>query len=59
MLKLDFKKAFDYVEWANLDAILAARGFDEHWRMWVSKLLSTSKTIVVLNEVSGRWLMCH
>jgi hypothetical protein len=34
-------------------------GFDEHWRMWVSKLLSTSKTIVVLNEVSGRWLMCH
>ena len=32
VLKLDFKKAFDSVEWSSLDAILMARGFDHWWR---------------------------
>jgi hypothetical protein len=46
VLKLDFKKAFDSVEWASLDAILAARGFDDRWRSWVSNILNTGKTAV-------------
>ena len=32
VLKLDFKKAFDSVEWQSLDAILQARGFNSRWR---------------------------
>jgi hypothetical protein len=36
VLKLDFRKAFDSVEWSSLDAILAARGFDNLRRQWVT-----------------------
>ena len=59
VLKLDFKKAFDSVEWSSLDKILCARGFDERWRLWVSNILSSGKTSVLLNGVPGRWITCR
>jgi hypothetical protein len=31
VLKLYFKKAFDFVSWDSLDKILVSRGFDERW----------------------------
>jgi len=58
VLKLDFKKAFDSVDWRSLDLILCARGFDAHWRRWVSTILHTGKTSVLLNGVPGRWINC-
>ena len=59
ILKLDFKKAFDSVEWSSLDAILHIRGFDANWRSWISNILSTGKTAILLNGVPGRWITCH
>jgi len=59
VLKLDFKKAFDSVNWSSLDRILHARGFDDRWCMWVTNILSTGKTSVLLNGVQGRWITCH
>lgn len=59
VLKLDFRKAFDSVNWSSLDAILAARGFDHSWRGWVSSILSTGKTSILLNGVPGNWITCH
>lgn len=59
VLKLDFKKAFDSVEWPSLDAILHARGFDERWRGWVSNILMTGRTAVMLNGVPDRWMNCR
>jgi hypothetical protein len=56
VLKLDFQKAFDSVEWASLDTILAARGFDDRWRSWINSILNTSKTAIKLNGVPGHWL---
>lgn len=56
VLKLDFKKAFDSVSWESLDAIMEARGFDQRWRMWISCMLSSGKTAVMLNGVPGRWI---
>jgi hypothetical protein len=58
VLKLDFKKAFDSVSWYSLDKILAARCFDAKWRSWVSLILGSGKTAVMLNGVSGRWITC-
>lgn len=55
VLKLDFRKAFDSVSWESLDKILAARGFDDRWRMWVTNVLTSGKTAVMLNGVPGRW----
>lgn len=57
MLKLDFKKAFDSVSWDSLDSILACRGFDARWRMWVSLILSSGKTAVMLNGVPSCWII--
>ena len=59
VLKLDFKKAFDSVEWQSLDAILQARGFNSRWRGWVSTILRSGKTAVLLNGVPGRWIPCR
>jgi len=59
VLKLDFRKAFDSVEWSSLDAILHARGFDDRWRRWVSSILSSGKTAILLNGVPGRWITCR
>jgi hypothetical protein len=59
VLKLDFRKAFDSVEWSCLDAILHARGFDDRWRRWVSNILSSGKTTILLNGVPDRWITCH
>ncbi|KAF8733580.1 hypothetical protein HU200_014885 [Digitaria exilis] len=58
VLKLDFKKAFDSVSWESLDLILAARGFDARWRLWVAKVLTSGKTAIKLNGVPGRWINC-
>lgn len=58
VLKLDFRKAFDSINWCSLDAILAARGFDDSWRQWVSSILSTGKTSVLLNGTPGNWIPC-
>jgi hypothetical protein len=58
VLKLDFKKAFDSISWCSLDKILTARGFVAKWRSWVSLILGSGKTAVMLNGVPGRWITC-
>lgn len=32
VLKLDFRKAFDSVDWSALDGVLSAKGFPANWR---------------------------
>lgn len=58
ILKLDFHKAFDCVNWDSLNWILRCRGFPDNWCSWVSALLDTGKTSVLLNGVPGRWINC-
>lgn len=58
VLKLDFWKAFDSVNWDSLDQILKARGFCHRWRSWVSSILTTGKTSILLNGVPGNWINC-
>lgn len=58
VLKLDFRKAFDSINWSSLDTILAAHGFDDRWHLWVNSILSTGKTAVLLNGVPGNWINC-
>lgn len=54
VIKVDFTKAFDIVEWNFLLDLLHARGFGPHWRGWVSRILATSKaSILVDGSVNG------
>jgi len=58
VLKLDFHKAFDFVNWDSLEKILLHRGFSETWCSWVQDLLATGKSSILLNGVPGRWIHC-
>lgn len=57
-LKLDFRNAFDSVNWKSLDRILQPRGFKSRWRRWVSNILAKGKTSILLNGVPGNWINC-
>jgi hypothetical protein len=54
-LKLDIAKAFDGVRWDFLLEVLHSFGFGARWRNWISRLLSTSSTSVLLNGARGKW----
>lgn len=57
-LKLDFRKAFDSIEWPALDVILEAKNFPLKWRQWVQDILTSSQTAVLLIGTPGKWINC-
>ena len=54
-LKLDIAKAFDTVRWDYLMEVLEHFDFGSRWRGWVSALLATASTSVLLNGSRGAW----
>jgi len=59
VIKLDFAKAFDTVNWDALDTILQARGFSDVWRRWMQQILKSSHTAVLVNGCPGPWMDCR
>lgn len=57
-LKLDFRKAFDSIEWDALDLILLAKNFPSIWCLWIKHILQSSQTAVLLNGTPGKWIRC-
>lgn len=58
LLKVDLAKAFDPLAWPFLLEVLEHIGFPARWRDWLSALLSTASTKVLVNGRSGRRI-CH
>jgi hypothetical protein len=56
MLKLDFKKAYDKVNWSFLRQCLVLRGFSETWCGWVQKVVQDGMVAVKLNGIVGPYL---
>lgn len=54
-LKLDIAKAFDTVRWDYLMEVMQQLGFGSRWRAWVSPLLSSASTAILLNGSRGNW----
>jgi hypothetical protein len=54
LLKVDIAKAFDSITWPFLIDILRHIGFSRRWCNWISALLSTTSTKVVVNGRPGR-----
>jgi hypothetical protein len=48
LLKVDITKAFNTVGWALLIEILRHMGFSQRWTNWISILLSTASTRILL-----------
>ncbi|KAJ3688641.1 hypothetical protein LUZ61_017805 [Rhynchospora tenuis] len=53
MFKLDFRKAFDTVDWSFLFTILAHRGFPPAFIAWIRLLLGTAQSSIILNDQVG------
>ncbi len=58
ILKIDFERAFDHLNWNFLLDLLRARGFSSKWISWISELLSSSSTAVLLNDSPGIFFDC-
>jgi hypothetical protein len=58
VIKLDFAKAFDTVNWDGLQTTLAARGFNSLWCSWIQNILQSSKSAVLVNGCLGPWINC-
>lgn len=58
VLKLDFAKAFDTVNWEGLSSVMRARGFQELWISWMELILNTSKSAVLVNGCAGPCITC-
>jgi hypothetical protein len=58
VLKLDFSKAFDSINWDSLRAVMLARGFPPLWCDWMDMILHSSKSAILLNGIPGAWIDC-
>ena len=58
LLKVGIAKAFDTVSWAFLLELLEFMGFSRRWRDWLSALLSTASTKILLDRRPGNRI-CH
>jgi hypothetical protein len=52
-IKLDISKAFDSIGWTFLLEVLGALGFSRKWRDWISSILATSTSRVLVNGHLG------
>jgi hypothetical protein len=53
MFKIDLTKAFDSFGWVFLLDLLTTIGCPRIWTNWISTLLSTASTRILLNDVPG------
>jgi len=54
LLKIDISKAFDTVNWRFLIDLLQHMGFSRRWQNWISLILSTASTKIIVNGSLGR-----
>jgi hypothetical protein len=53
LLKLDVARAFDSVSWPFLLSILRQRGFGPRWIGWITLMLRSASTQVLINSSAG------
>jgi hypothetical protein len=58
IIKIDFEKAFDKVEYSVILHMLRLYGFGKKWINWIKSILDTATTSVILNGVPGKIIKC-
>jgi hypothetical protein len=59
ILKLDFTKAFDTIEYSTILHMMQHLGFSDKWLAWTQKILETTSTSILLNGVPGKNIDCN
>ncbi|KAL2340689.1 hypothetical protein Fmac_008629 [Flemingia macrophylla] len=59
ILKLDFRKAFDTLNWEFLLDVLKAFGFDEKFCGWILCLLNSARLSVAINGGAAGFFRCY
>jgi len=54
LMKIDIAKAFDTINWSYLFQLLEHLGFSRRWINWISLILSSASTKIILNGSPGR-----
>jgi len=49
LLKLDFEKAYDTIDWVSMDMVLKEMGFGEKLRKWVRVCITTPRISILFN----------
>ncbi|KAM0062164.1 putative RNA-directed DNA polymerase [Helianthus debilis subsp. tardiflorus] len=50
LFQVDFEKAFDFISWNFLESTLSQMRFPALWRKWVSGILSSSRSSILVNS---------
>jgi hypothetical protein len=58
VIKIDFEKAFDKVEYSVILSMLARLGFGEKFIAWIKSILQSTSTSFLLNGVHGKIIHC-
>jgi hypothetical protein len=59
VLKLDFEKTYDKINWDFLIQCLEKRGFDSTWCDWITKILCDEIVSVKINNEVGPYFTSH
>ncbi|KAL4577516.1 hypothetical protein LXL04_013625 [Taraxacum kok-saghyz] len=54
LLKVDFEKAFDCVNWDYIDSVMTQMGFGQKWIFWIRGCLSSARASVLINGSATR-----
>lgn len=58
ILKLDFEKAFDTIDHVTILQMLQNFGFPDKWQSWISAILSSGSSAILLNGVARKSFKC-
>jgi len=51
ILKLDFQKAYDTIDWRSLEMVQRVMGFGSRWRNWIKQCVSSATISLLINGV--------
>jgi len=53
ILKLDFEKAYDKVNWSFVQQMLRMKGFSQTWCKWIEEVVSQGSVGIQVNDEIG------